>query len=212
MVAAPRLLDRAVNDSLGAWPNFTLGNIKIVHFLLQIGNELIAQNNTTSRTSRQLAERVGLEPTSRFLHGYGLANRWLTIRRTSPDPKYYILYTIFYPLAITRAYIFPAPFCLRILAHSFNVAPVVQTSSTSTISLSLKFWPMYLNFPTTLASLASFSLISAWGLLDCFKSRLASKSNCAARPISWARSFDWLNPRQFNRRWLRGTGTKRGLL
>ncbi len=33
------------------------------------------------------AEGVGVEPTNRFLHGYGLANRWLTIRRTLPSAR-----------------------------------------------------------------------------------------------------------------------------
>jgi len=31
------------------------------------------------------AEEVGLEPTTRFLHEYSLANWWLAIRRTPPS-------------------------------------------------------------------------------------------------------------------------------
>ena len=41
-------------------------------------------DSTGGMTKNTLAEGVGLEPTSRFLHGYGLAIRWLTIRRTLP--------------------------------------------------------------------------------------------------------------------------------
>lgn len=44
------------------------------------------QNNfyNTTLFILKLAEEAGVEPASRFLHGYGLANRWLTIRHTPP--------------------------------------------------------------------------------------------------------------------------------
>ena len=38
---------------------------------------------------RIIAEGVGVEPTNGFLDRYGLANRWLTIRRNPPNfPKH----------------------------------------------------------------------------------------------------------------------------
>ncbi len=45
-----------------------------------------------SRQKIKQAEEVGLEPTNRFLHGYSLANCWLTFRRTPPE--YFLYYHI----------------------------------------------------------------------------------------------------------------------
>src|SRR3990167_7771512 len=95
-----------------------------------------------------MTEEVGLEPTSRFLHDYSLANCWLAIRSTPPYFYFIILLYLgqsFYPRAKTNPQISLAPAFLRVLAHSSKVAPVVKTSSTKiTILFLIRFagWRM----------------------------------------------------------------------
>ena len=58
---------------------------------------------STAQSPHLVAEEVGVEPTNRFLHGYSLANCWLTIRRTPPYFLHSILNLIYFQPKLSQS-------------------------------------------------------------------------------------------------------------